>query len=242
MILTAPIFGSKHLIGLLVVTALIVLGFYLITKKEYKKRNVMIFIMIWFLVLEVIKLSYITINNGSFPLNHIPLHLCSLPLYLYPILALSKSEHVKKFVFPAAYATVLFGGVIALLYPVNIIGGLESWAFVQDNFLPFISFLYHGMMIFAALYLLKSEQYTITWRTLPYAYYVSLIFMIVAIIFNTILDKDFMLLNYGNGSPVQFIHDISPILYTLTMIGLGFFAIFVFHGVTLLFVRNRDEA
>jgi hypothetical protein len=221
---------------------------FLVEKKEVEKKVVLWVVTIGLLLFEFIKLAFTTIDNGSFPMYHLPFHLCSLPLYLYPILAFSKNEKVKQYILPAAYATVLFGGLIALLYPSNILGGEETWALTKSNVLPYVSFVYHGLMIFGPVYLIRSGMYKITVPKLKEAFIVTFIFMLMAITVNTISNvvesfgvKDFMLLNTGNGSPFVFIRDINPLLYTISMILLGFFAVALFHTITLLFVGRGNE-
>lgn len=229
MLLTAPMFGSKHLIGLVLVAILYTALYFLAKKKEVPSKNVIFMFTIALLSLEFIKLLYLIIRDGSFPMNHIPLHLCSLPLYVYSILAFTKNETLKELVKPAAFAGVLFGGTIALLYPVNIIGGEVAWRFTGDNFLPFISFLYHGIMIFLPIYLIKSGTYEFEFRRLKDAYIVLVAFMALAMIVNAITGKDFMLLNTGNGSPLAFLLDNSQIVYTGSMIVLGLVGVLLFH-------------
>ena len=78
ILLTAPIFGSKHIIGLVYVIILITV--LLITNKEktYKANKLMMLkLSIAFLSLEIIKLTVMTIRDGSFPMNHLPVHLLS---------------------------------------------------------------------------------------------------------------------------------------------------------------------
>ena len=240
LILSAPIFGSKHIIGLLVVLALVILTLFFIEKRELPFKIVILVITAGILGLEAIKLIYITTRDGSFPMNHLPFHLCSLPLYLYPIISFARRPKVIQFVLPAAYATVLFGGLIALLYPTNILGGEVTWALTKDNFLPYLSFLYHGLMILGPVYILRSGFYRINLLKIKEAFIVTFIFMVMAMIVNFIFEKDFMLLREGNGSPFQFIRDINPILYTVVMIFVGFLAVFIFHGVTCLIVKKDD--
>lgn len=239
LILSAPLFGSKHLIGLFVVLALVVLALYLVERNEVPFRKVILVVTIGFLVFEALKLGFIIINNDwKYPMNHIPLHLCSLPLYLYPIIAFSKRADVVKFVLPAAYSTVLFGGLIAMLYPSNILGGEMTWALTKSNYLPYVSFIYHGIMIFAPIYLLRSKFYKIKMADLKEAFIVTFIFMVMAIIANLTLDQDYMILSKGTGSPFAFLLDIHPVVYTVGMIIIGFIAVAIFHSITCLIVKK----
>ena len=232
---SAPLFGPKHLIGVAVVLVLVVLALFLVKKYQPKSFIVLLVVTVLFYVLEIIK----QVESG-WPQSHLPFHLCSFPLYLYPLVTFVKNEKVRSYILPAAYATVLFGGLIAVLYPSNILGGELTWACVEGNKLPYVAFIYHGIMIFAPIYLIVSGIYKITIPKLLKAFPATLLFMFSAIIVNEITDKDFMLLKYGNGSPFQFVYDINPILYTVVMILLGIFAVSLFHVITCLIVKNKE--
>ncbi|MBM3909875.1 MAG: hypothetical protein FJ352_03820, partial [Firmicutes bacterium] len=53
-------------------------------------------------------------------------------------------------------------------------------------------------------------------------------FALVAMIVNALTNQDFLLLNYGTGSPFQFLITNSKLLYQLKMIGLGALLISLF--------------
>lgn len=234
-LLSAPIFGSKHLIGLLLVTLAITL-FLLFFNKQNKitHKKMFLYLTIIFYILEFTKLGYLIIKNGEFPMNHLPFHLCSIPLYLYPILAFSKSNsRIEKFVTPASYSAVFFAALAALMYPSTIIGDNISWFPLSENFLPILSFTFHGIMIYASFYLIKSAFYKPKLMDIFPAFAVTLLLVFFAIIVNFLLDADFMLLNRGSGSPLVFLRDQSPILYTSSMIFSGLLVITIIFLITV---------
>lgn len=220
-ILTAPLFGSKHLIGLLFITLFFLLISSLIKKKQNENQNKFIlFFMIAFYILEILKIGYIVYLDKAYPIYQLPFHLCSIPLYLYPIMYFFKNtKFVEKYVKPTSYSLVLIAGIMALALPTNILGSASSWFPLKDNILPIISFFYHGLMIFSSLYLLKSKYYNFRLIDYTKTMILGLIFAAIAMIANELLDKDFMLLNKGTGSPLAFILEISKPLYTASMIG-----------------------
>lgn len=233
-LLTAPIFGTKHLIGLLFVAIMIAVLFVIVRRRESNSKKVMLIASITFIVLEIIKLSTMIINKGAFPMNQLPLHLCSLPLYVYPILYFTKEESlVNRYVKPAAYATVLAAGIAALVLPTNILGSNEQWIPFTGNFYPLISFIFHGLMIFIPAYMLYSGYYKPKYSDIPKAMLSTSCLMIAALVANAILDKDYMLLNTGKGSPLQFLLESGQLVYTFSMIGLGLLVISLFIGVTV---------
>lgn len=238
MILAAELFGSKHIMGLVI--SLVVIGLMFVVSEILVKKNtkVMLFVILGlFYVLEIIKIAYMWINKGGYPMNHLPFHLCSLPLYVMPLIAFVKNEKVLKFIYPAVVGGLLFGGVIALLYPVNIIGEGTSFLPIGENFLPWLSFVYHPLMVYTGIYVIYSGLYKIKFSSFVNAYPLIVAFMLLAMIANKIFDKDFMLLNYGNGSPFEFLRDSSQLLYTASMIGLGLIGIFLFHSIAFVLAK-----
>ncbi|QMS85509.1 YwaF family protein [Candidatus Xianfuyuplasma coldseepsis] len=240
MILTAPIFGAKHIEGLIFVAILNVVLYFVFKKYVKDERRFMIIALILFYVFEVLKLGYLIIRDGSFPMNHIPLHLCSLPLYAFPIIVFVKKDYwLHHWAKAAGFGVVLIAGITALVMPVNIIGSNETWFSLEDNYLPFISFIYHGLMIFIPWYMVKAGYVSISRKSMLQAMYFTTIIMVIALIVNLIWDKDYMLLNTGNGSPLVFLRDIHQVVYTMSMIALGYIMIAITFGVTMAIVSRK---
>lgn len=240
-LLTAPSFGPKHLIGLLAIVIGNVILYYVFQKNIKKERQFVIVIMSAFYTLEVLKLGYLMIRDGSFPMNHIPLHLCSVPLYVYLIWLLAKpGSLLEQAAKSTAFGVVLIAAIAALLIPVNIIGNELTWTLSADNYLPYISFLYHGLMIFASWYIIKAGYLNIAWKNILYAIGLTSILMVIAMIVNLVSGSDYMLLNEGNGSPFQGLRDTSQVLYTGTMIVLGYILIALTFVIAKLVTRREN--
>lgn len=235
-LLAAPTFGPKHLLGLLYVVVLIVVGLQLLGKEPSKKKTLILIIL--FFVFEILKLGFLIIRDGKFPMNHLPLHLCSVPLYIFPIIYFLKDgTRIKKYALATGFVTVLGAALAAMLLPENIIGSNEQWIPFTDNFLPWVSFTYHGFMLLAAAWLLKSKMYVPefkdVFRVMPFTFGL----MILAMIANAILDKDFMLLNYGTGSPLVGLLDNGQFVYTFGMIVTGLIVIGIISAITTSIYR-----
>lgn len=241
-ILVAPIFGSKHLIGLLFITVFYLFVSQIINIKKQRNQNrIILLFMIGFYILEVLKIGYIIYLDKAYPIYQLPFHLCSVPLYLYPIMYFFRnSNFVEKYIKPTSYSLVLIAGIMAMALPTNILGSSISWFPLKDNILPIISFLYHGLMIFSSLYLLASKYYQLKLTDYTKTMTIGLVFSGIAIAANTLLDKDFMLLNKGTGSPLAFILEISKPLYVFSMIGAFAILIAIVFLVTD-FVYNRAK-
>ena len=239
-LLSAPLFGPKHLIGLLYVIILIVIGLKLLGE-NYSKKKILTIIIVFF-TLEVLKLGYMIIRDGSFPLNHLPLHLCSIPLYAYPALYFAKEgSYFERVAKTTSFIIVIAAGVTALLQPQNIIGSNEAWFPLDGNYLPFISFTFHGFMICAPLYLIRSKYYQPKWNDFLYAVQLTLGLMVLALIANAEMNEDFMLLNEGKGSPFEFLLENGQLIYTGTMILLGVVMITIVSLITTTLYKVMNK-
>lgn len=225
-LLSAPMFGTKHLLGVLIVLVVVIIILNVFKKlylyKKEKQLKVMIGFTVLFYLLEFLKLGVTMYPTWDFPMYHLPFHLCSLPIYLFPLLIFVPSNFkLRDYISATAYATIMFAAVLAFAYPSNILGGSENWFPLKDNVLPIISFTYHGLMILSSLYLIKSRLFIPSKDSYIKATVVTFLFGVIGIIVNYWLDKDFMLLTKGNGSPLQFLIETSQILYTTSMIVIG---------------------
>ncbi len=241
----AQVFGEKHLFGTGLLF-IIILSFLLLVKKNTNLKTQKIYLFIFtllFLIIESIRLILVVNRDGTFSIYQLPLNLCSVPLYLYPAISLNpKNNTVKEWLMPAAFSTVMLAGLIALLIPTNILGPELFWFPLENNLIEITSFIYHGLMIAAPLALIKLGYYQPKIKDIPSALLFTGLFAVVAMIFNAFTDQDFLLLNYGNGSPFQFLIATSKLLYQATMIGLGAILISLFFIVGKAFQKNSIKS
>lgn len=240
----AALFGMKHLTGTTIVTLGIIVGailFYRQGEVSYKKqKQLIIHFSIFFVVLESLNLIMITLNDGQFPLYQLPFHLCSMPLYTYPLLSFSKENStLRKIISPAAFAVLFGAGVVTLALPTNVLGGAPRWLPLSDNILPLISFTYHGLMVLSSFMLVFTGYYKPKYRDVFWAVLITLVLAGFATIANMNLGTDYMLINVGNGSPLQFLYAINPWLYRVSMIGLAISLLTVIMSTASLLTRPK---
>ncbi len=221
--LSPEVFGPKHLVGSLLVSlliALILISTLMILKNKNHSRLLKI-TALFILALELTKYLYTITTEGSFPLNYIPMQLCSFSLYLMPLTAFSKGK-VAEFFRPTTFAIGLMAGLIVLLYPATVLGGDYNWFPLSDNVIQIISFLYHGTMVFFSLYLVLSKTYVPKLKDYPRAYASLLVFAMMAALTNTVFGTDMMFLNTASGSPFQFVLlEYGRFVYMLVMLFLA---------------------
>jgi len=229
----AQVFGEKHFFGTGILL-LIVFTFLLLLKKNASdlKKQQLFYLYLFtglFLVIEILRLIFLFIRDGGLAIYQLPLNLCSVPLYLYPAISLDKKNgRLKQWFMPAAFATVMLAGLIALLIPTNILGPEMFWFPLNKNFVEIASFTYHAVMIAAPLALIKLDYYKPKMGDIGYALAFTGGFAALAMTVNAFTNQDFLLLNNGNGSPFQFLITESKLLYQFTMIGLGAMLISLF--------------
>jgi len=219
------VFGTKHIVGTLVVALLIaiILIYLLKVKKDTNHYLVLKASAVFLVSLELIKYTYAALTYDSFPYHFIPMQLCSFSLYLMPLVAFSK-EKVSKFFMPISYSIGVLAGLIVLIYPATVLGGDYDWVPLSDNILPVLSFLYHGNMIFFSLYLVMSKLYRPSFVDYGKVFIALMVFASFAAVTNLIFDTDMMFLNTANGSPFQFLLvEHGRIVYLFAMIFLAGF-------------------
>lgn len=237
----AQVFGEKHLFGtgflfILIIVFLISIKRSANLKMQKKFLNIFTFL---FLIVELLRLYLLINRDGNLAIYQLPLNLCSVPLYLYPALSLDKTNGLlKKWLMPAAFSTVMLAGLIALLIPTNILGAELSWLPIENNLVEITSFLFHAIMIAAPLALIKLGYYKPTIQDIPKALLFTGTFALIAMIVNALTNQDFLLLNFGTGSPFQFLITTSKLLYQFTMIGLGALLISLFFIVGQLIQKR----
>jgi hypothetical protein len=243
--LLAQVFGDKHLFGsgfllLGVFVFLILLKKKASNLKDQQRFNLYLFTGL-FLVIELLRLIFLFVRDGGLAIYQLPLNLCSVPLYLYPAISLDKKDgKLKKWLMPAAFATVMLAGLIALLIPTNILGPEMFWLPIDKNYVEIASFTYHAVMIAAPLALIKLDYYKPKLSDIGYALAFTGGFAAVAMTVNAFTNQDFLLLNHGNGSPFQFLITDSKLLYQATMIGLGALLISMFFIVAYFGKMKRS--
>lgn len=158
------LFGTKHIIILIVSLVFVVVGFLLSRKFKF---DTIIKIMFGIgIVSEIIKVFYFVIINtdkfggyGYLPKTDLPFHLCSIQIIFLIILILSKNEKIRRYLLSFMMPSCLLGGFFALLIATDS----------SRNGLWIISlqyFGYHAALMIFALHLLTSKE--MNWKFKDY--------------------------------------------------------------------------
>ena len=246
-----PDFGTKHLTGLAwLFTLIAVMLTVLLTLRKKKNlgeaydraviRYTCYFMWAWEIVKTFRMVNFADYGPvGHYPIWMAPFHICSMGLYAYLIIGAKRPGKLSEWVKPFAYAVLMLVTSIILTIPASsgILEPTEDWKFTFDNILPFQSFLYHGSLLFVALYMAFSGFYRPKWRDIYRAITVLLVTAAFAQGLNYGFEgsgADFMTLRYGNGNPFAFLlQGDTPILYYIVLVGISIVGITLIMAVTI---------
>jgi hypothetical integral membrane protein (TIGR02206 family) len=143
------LFAPPHLIALSMIFLLNSSFFWLKQHFSLKKRAVFRFILAGILILNELAHHLWTFLTDQWTIQTmLPLHLCSLLVFLSALALLTKSHRIYEFV----YFLGIGGALQALLTP-----DLGIYGFLHFRF--FQSFIAHGSIITTAIYLTVIEQF-----------------------------------------------------------------------------------
>ena len=97
-------------------------------------------------VLESIKICFLTVS-GHMGIGYVPLHLCSMSIFLYPIIAFSGNRSVRAFLFEISFCTLLPAAVSALVFP--------DWTmYPMISFMNIYAYLWHTLQVLFPIFIL----------------------------------------------------------------------------------------
>ncbi len=241
----SAVFGRKHLIGLAVsvvfiVGMLIFLHFMFRNKSEKAKTWVLRGLAIAILSLEFVKHMALLADDGI-GISTYPLNLCHTILIVAPFVAFGKNK-IAQFLKPYTFVVGLVAGLIVLAYPSTVLGKTEYW-FVNGEYLPFISFLYHSLMIIFSLYMIISKIYKPKPIDSLWAFCVLFGYSIFISILNVIVGADWCFLGDASSSPLGFIYNAGGwFLHYLVILCAGIILLALFYTPTfIIYARNKRK-
>ena len=178
-----PMFGGFHIAAAvlsIVIPALLVMRFPAKSRSDAVKR---LSVCGWILlVMEVYKqvFLYTVVNGMRYNFWYFPFQLCSMAMYLcilLPFLSKSGQDTVLNFL----YEFSLPGALLALVFPEDFLREYVS--------LTLHGFLWHALLVYIALFVLKNNLVTRSWRGYSRAAGLYLFLAACAILLNTVLQR-----------------------------------------------------
>lgn len=177
-------FGTVHLIWLagIVMTVLGFCKFYKMLSQDGRK-SCQRKLSLAMLLLEIYK-DGVLIATGAFSLKYLPLHLCSMAIFIYMIHSFKPNYITSEII----YSLCLPGAFLALLFP--------TWtAYPVINFIHLHSFILHALLIIYPFILLNAGDLIPNSKNL----WISAVFLMGVVPpmygFNKIFDTNFLFIN-----------------------------------------------
>ena len=156
------------------------------TRAKWRKR-----VAVAILLDEVWKMFWLTVG-GTYTLEYLPLHLCSINIILIAIHAWKPSKTLDNFL----YAICIPGALAAMLFP--------TWYPLPTlNFMHLHSFTVHILLITYPVMVTVGGDLKPDWRQLPKSLLFTFCLAVPIYIFNMIFGTNYMFLMYAEaGNPL----------------------------------------
>ena len=228
------------IITLIMIGLAIFLGLRNRQKDDATKNKVLVYSAILIDGFELLKLIIFATRAHSIATlrTSLPLFLCSIQLITIPVAAFSKGR-IKE---AAMDFVVLFGilGGIA-----GTIGAAQNYnAYPVLAFDNIVSAITHNISAFTGLYIIIVGLLTLKKENAWIVGSILLIFVALALLFNQLLDYNYMFLRNHDGTPYVIFYNMvkgNETLYPLTVIFAFYIYMAIFYVVFHLIKNNKEK-
>lgn len=191
-------YGALHLCWLAAFAVLAVLNCILYRKLGQKGRKIWRIVVASLLILDEIYKQIPLFVNGLFTLGYLPLHLCSINIFVIAFHALKPTKSVGNYL----YTVCIPGAMAALLFP--------TWnALPGANYMLIHSFTVHILLALYPIVLTVSGEIKPELKELPKALLLLTGLAAFALICNLLMDANFMFLMYADpGNPLYLFKEL----------------------------------
>lgn len=212
------LFGTGHLIALGVIALLIAALLYFGKRASPHTRAAIRWGLALLLIVDESSWHIWKLSIGEWTAQEmLPLHLCSVMLWLSVVMLLTNSYRIYEF----AYLLGMAGALQALLTP-------EAGIYGFPHFRIFQTLIAHGAIVAAALYMTVVEGYRPTPQSLKRVILYSNLYAVVIFFFNFLIGSNYLFI--AHKPPTASIIDMMPAwpwyLPFIELIGLFFMALF----------------
>jgi hypothetical integral membrane protein (TIGR02206 family) len=191
-------YGALHLCWLAAFAVVAVLNCILYRKLGQKGRKIWRIVVASLLVLDEIYKQIPLFVNGLFTLGYLPLHLCSINIFVIAFHALKPTKSVGNYL----YTVCIPGAMAALLFP--------TWnALPGANYMLIHSFTVHILLALYPIVLTVSGEIKPELKELPKALLLLTGLAAFALICNLLMDANLMFLMYADpGNPLYLFKEL----------------------------------
>ena len=212
------LFSLQHLAAIGVLFLLIAFFFWMRTKPNTKAQKITRYTMAVILILNELAWHLWNLVNGTWNVQTmLPLHLCSVFVFLSAIMLITKSYAIFEF----AFFLGIGGAMQAFLTP-----DLGIYSF--PHFRYFQVFISHGLIIASALYMLIVERVRPTWKSFGKVFLYGNLYFVAIFFINRLLGSNYMFISHkpDTASLMDFLGPWPWYLLSLEGIALVVFTLF----------------
>lgn len=187
-------FSPEHLIELAVFLLIAIPVCLLYRRSSHETRRKILRVMAVLLIADEIFKHVMLLIGGNWAPDYLPLHLCSINLFLATYYAWKPSRALAGFL----YCICLPAALAALLFP--------NWSALPVlNFMRLHSLSVHILLALYPLMLLSGREVDRNPRQIPKCLLILVILAAIALVINLLLDTNFMfLMEAPENSPLYF--------------------------------------
>ena len=191
-------YGTLHLCWLAAFVLLTVLNCVLYRKLGQKGRKIWRIAVAALLVLDEVYKQIPLFVNGYFTLGYLPLHLCSINIFVIAFHALKPNKTVGNFL----YTVCIPGAMAALLFP--------TWnALPGTNYMLIHSFTVHMLLAMYPIVLTVAGEIKPELKEIPKALLLLLVLAAIALVCNLLMNANFMfLMDAEPGNPLYLFKEL----------------------------------
>ncbi len=176
------LFGTAHLIALTIVFLVVLLLVFNRRRFSARSRTMIRYALAALLVVNELAFHAWNIATGQWTIQTmLPFHLCSVLVWLSAAMLLTKSYAIYEY----AYFLGIAGALQALLTP-------DAGIYGFPHFRAFQTFISHGSIILAALFMTLVEGYRPTWKSVRHVLVGMNVYMAVIFVLNQLIGSNYL--------------------------------------------------
>lgn len=229
------LWGNAHKTTIIIIVLIIIAAMAAFDRAGRKREMILRTIAVSLPFLEILKICILTVHDRM-DLGHLPIHLCSIAIYIYPLIVFTKSEKVRQIFSEISVITLLPAAVCAIVFP--------DWIMYPIiNFYSLHSFTWHTLQIIFPIFCLKIGWCKPCIRNI----WKNLVFLIICAGMVLIFDHAnncnyWFLIRPVSSTPLQNIYDIfGKRLYLPALAVIVTIVNVLMYGIIKVFCRNESK-
>ncbi len=195
------LWGSSHKTVIVVILFFIAVSIIAFERvKGRYKELIMRSLAVLLPLLEVLKIAVLS-AHGRMDIGHLPIHLCSIAIYMYPVIAFTRSGIVRETFSEISMITLLPAAVCAIVFP--------DWSMYPIiNFYSLHSFVWHTLQVIFPILCLSMGWCKPSIRHIWRNHVFMIICAGIILIFDHAYNCNYwFMIRPVRGTPLQFIYD-----------------------------------